>query len=478
MRADSDWEQITEPKLNETTTVKAVLNATEDFKWIPTKSGKYEIILTFVDDSNYSDTKEVADLSFRLLEETPMIFLGQAADWMLCDKSDKVLTKNEDGKYIVTFSYDSYAKNRDNNQLKTIKFATHKGNWNEIIYLLPNHETEGFDTNILPVTLGTAYNYQIVAAKYTDGAWGVDDYFWNLPEGHFGQYTATIDPVKKTVTFDAGPNGATYFNKNEVSKIHTTGILDWRFSEGDEESFLKPEGTDKVWFWSGDMDAKATYNTPEETLNGVAGTRTEIKNATTGEVERIVYVHEGTRNQQFRIYYENNGTKYYFTARHIQPTNGIILLDGSDNSTSEAALRSPRRENQQYTPRPERKVPLTITTADDAPYFGLTEGSIGHYNIKLDLNNLALVYNMQHSKDEGGGVTSAGAVAAAELSVAMMGETLVVRGNALGEVRVLSMAGATVAAVAAQSEAVIEMAGLPSGVYLVCAQGGVVKIIK
>lgn len=53
-----------------------------------------------------------------------------------------------------------------------------------------------------------------------------------------------------------------------------------------------------------------------------------------------------------------------------------------------------------------------------------------------------------------------------------------VRGNALGEVRVLSMAGATVAAVSAQSEAVIDMAGLPSGVYLVCAQGGVVKIIK
>lgn len=493
IRATEDWAQISASAVGETTTVDAVLFGTNDCKWIPAKSGKYEITLTMVGD--YTVNQKVAELSFKLLEEIQMIYLGKAAGWDPSTNSTKNMTKTAEGKYELIFDYDSYITDKDNH--KTIKFATNKGDWDKIVYLLPDYNGESFSENICKVTLGTSYKYnRVKAEKDANGNYAVDDFFWSLPEGNFGKFKVVVDPATQTVTFTGVDGQYTSFDKTKVTALYSTGILDWNFDESNKSTFFKPEGTDKVWYWSGDASSDACIALREENnveIFGETGTAQDFivqvivngkpqydenNNIKTETVTK--YVHEKTKNKLFRPYFVDNGTTYYFIARNDASNGDVYSLDGSDNGNGEGSKVVRRASEQQYAPRPEHVLPLDVTTdASKAKYFGLTEGSNAHYNFKLDLNKLQLVYNMQHSANEGGGTTAVEAVAGeGELSVGRVGDTLWVSGANGGEVLVVSMTGARMASSAGAEAVEISMEGWPNGIYIVCGNGKAVKIVK
>lgn len=161
-----------------------------DNKWKVKKTGYYRLTLTL----NPEGTQDNAGtLSAEYIKNPPTYMLGLAAGKFVSNEA-VAMTKNQNGTYSWEGTLDYDTTDGDNEHAnKQFKFCFPTGDWNRVIFLVPESAT---GAGVTPVAEGTHNLKQ----SYEFGGQKVTDAFFGINPGMKGKYKITVDPAALTMT--------------------------------------------------------------------------------------------------------------------------------------------------------------------------------------------------------------------------------------------------------------------------------------
>lgn len=468
LRAKSDWQSdsFNKPSAAVFSDAHGQDNGSSvsDFKWLIQKSGWYLVSVQMKAVETMNGGDEVAEVSF-----FPVVWQYGASVWPEGVNNNttgafdptvysKEVVCDVNGNYTGTFTVTSSSSSADHH---TIRFAKFDKDMKLASWYSP---VDAQENGVYHVKLTAS----VACEEIPNGAAGATDYYWSVPEDATGEFSYTFNPFNE--------NGKNFSIKGIAGKYTVSSALYCNetmaiFTEGKEVI-----GGEAPWW---------TYTSKDS--NG-----TETK----------VYYWQGhlsanmNDNKLFQLYKKAaDGTKTYYIVKDQNLTNNdIYKMDISSEIKGAASLdiTRPIGTNSEWIIPRENKfgvftpTDINLTTTSDASqahYFGLLNGTEGHYIMTVndnDPNNIVLTARTYHRGDQDNDFQTAVEAVAGEgsLSVGRVGDTLWVSGANGGEVIVVSMTGARMASSAGAEAVEISMEGWPNGIYIVCGNGKAVKIVK
>lgn len=198
---------------------QTVNNGPNDNKWVIEQTGIYTIKLT-VNENGTTDNAGTIDITY--VEYPQVYMLGLAADQF--NSVDALqMTASENGEYKWNGTLDYAKTDGDSGHAnKQFKFCMPRGEWNQVLYLIPSTAT---GAGVTPITEGTydlKYSYEFGGKDNK-----VADAFFGVNEGTNGSYTITVNPQTLKMTL-AKNNNTGIEGVSEETAVEEIFTLDGR----------------------------------------------------------------------------------------------------------------------------------------------------------------------------------------------------------------------------------------------------------